>query len=162
MPPWLTVHTRKVLSAFVGTLARSGKWETIFIVSPWLSGFGKDCGMTFEQLVKWVRDERPTLYLVTRPPTEDWHRDAVQLLVETKTANVALVPSLHAKLFVAETQTLSFCMLTSANFTVQSLVNQEIGLMVRDKAGGQPLFRRLRQEAALSLGAGHRCRTETG
>lgn len=148
MPAWLSVHTRKVLGAFVGTLGTLPNWERIYVISPWLSSFGRDCGMSFEQFVKRVRDERPNLFVVTRPPEESWHRDAIEALAATGSANIALLPNLHAKLFVADTKALSVCLVTSANFTAQSLINQEIGLLIRGKGEGQRIVRRLHMEAA--------------
>jgi phosphatidylserine/phosphatidylglycerophosphate/cardiolipin synthase-like enzyme len=148
MPDWLSVHTRRVLGAFVGTLGNLPGWERIFVVSPWLSSFDKDCGMSFRQFVKRLRDERPAVYVVTRPPAEAWHSEAVHALAATGSANIALLPNLHAKLFVAETRAMSICMVTSANFTAQSLINNEIGLLIRNKGEGQQLVRRLTHEAA--------------
>ena len=116
MAAWLSVHTTRVLSAFVGTLGALPYWQRIFLISPWLSTFGKECGMSFEQFVKRVHDERPALYVVTRPPDQAWHRDAINALSATRSANIALLPELHAKLFVAETRGLSFSFVTSANF----------------------------------------------
>jgi hypothetical protein len=148
MPGWLTVHTRKVLGAFVGTLGALPGWERLYVISPWLSTFGKDCGMSFEQFVKRVRDDRPNLYVVTRPPEDGRHQEAVDALAATRSANIALLPNLHAKLFVAVTRSMSVSMVTSANFTAQSLDNHEIGLLIRAKGDGQALVKRLHQEAA--------------
>src|SRR5262249_1276063 len=111
------------------------------------SSFGKDCGMTFDQFVKRVRDDRPVVYVVTRPPEEGWHKEAIEALAATGSVNIALLPNLHAKLFLAETRAMSVCTVTSANFTAQSLVNHEIGLLIRGRGEGQKLVRRLHQEA---------------
>ncbi|MEJ1159537.1 hypothetical protein [Prosthecomicrobium sp. N25] len=147
MTAWLTIHTRRVLGAFIETLGPLQGWERLFLISPWLSSFGKECGMSFEQFTKRVRDDRPKVYVVTRPPEFDWHRQAVDALAATKSANIALLPGLHAKLFVAETKSMSISMITSANFTAQSLNNQEIGLLIRGKGDGQALVHRLQREA---------------
>jgi hypothetical protein len=87
--------------------------------------------MSVGQLVKRLKDDNATAYIVTRPPVEVWHRTALDRFAETGKANIALVESLHTKLYCADTDQGSFALLCSANLTIQSLNNIEIG-------GGSP------------------------
>jgi len=105
--------------------------------------------MTFAQFLKRLRDDGTTLYVVTRPPEEDWHRVALTQLIDTRVANVVLVPSLHTKLYYADTAQGSFALIGSANFTQRSLDNREIAVMIRGVSGGAKIVRALSYEAAM-------------
>jgi hypothetical protein len=99
----LRLATRRVISTFLDALARSHGWRKIFVISPWISEFGELGGMTFDQLLKRLRDDNATAYVVTRPPIEPWHQAAVNRIAATGQANIATVPSLHTKLYCADT-----------------------------------------------------------
>jgi phosphatidylserine/phosphatidylglycerophosphate/cardiolipin synthase-like enzyme len=133
---------------FVDALARAHKWDRIYIISPWISAFDLPGVMTFSQLLKRVRDEQVNLYVVTRPPIEPWHKSAVDQLCESGGANVRLMPSLHTKLFFADTAQGAFALVGSANFTNKSFENREIGVLIRSAGGGKNLVRELAYEAA--------------
>jgi phosphatidylserine/phosphatidylglycerophosphate/cardiolipin synthase-like enzyme len=145
---WLRLTTRRVVASFLDTLARSHRWQRIYLISPWISSFGDECGMTFPQFLKRLKDDDATAYVVTRPPEQAWHRSAVEDIALTGQANVALVPSLHTKLYYADTAQGSFALLGSANLTAQSLHNREIGVLIRSVNAGRQLVRNLSHEAA--------------
>lgn len=145
---WLRLATRRVLSTFLDALARSHGWRKVFVISPWISEFGELGGMTFDQLLKRLRDDDATAYVVTRPPIEPWHQAAVNRLAATGKANIATVPWLHTKLYCADTDQGSFALLGSANFTNQSLANREIGVLIRASGTGKQLVRDLQYEAS--------------
>jgi hypothetical protein len=145
---WLQVTTRRVIAAFLDTLARSHGWQTIYIISPWISEFSSHGMMSFTQLLKRFRDDDATVYVVTRPPNDSWHKNALDKIVATEKANVALVPSLHTKLYCASTKKGSFALLGSANLTSQSLSSIEIGVLLHYSGAGKNLVKTLAQEAA--------------
>jgi hypothetical protein len=145
---WLRLTTRRVVASFLSTLARSHKWQRIYLISPWISSFGDECGMTFPQFLKRLKDDNATAYVVTRPPEQVWHRSAVECIAQTGQANVVLVPSLHTKLYCADTAQGSFALLGSANLTMQSLTNREIGVLIRSAGAGKQLVKNLFNEAA--------------
>ena len=148
LPEWLVLRTRRVLNLFIGTLARVPGWKTIYIISPWISEFTRDVDMTFGQFLKRLKDDDATLYVVTRPMKNDWHREAVDSLMATRKANVATLPRLHTKLFGARTARGNFVMIGSANFTQASLRNRELGVLVRSIGDGARLVSELFAEAA--------------
>lgn len=145
---WLRIATRRVVGIFLDALGRSHGWHRLYVISPWISAFGESGGITFTQLLKRLKDDDATAYVVSRPPVEPWHASALKLLAETGKANIALVPSLHTKLYVADTDQGSFAMIGSANFTEQSLSNREIGVLLRASGAGKDLVRKLAYEAA--------------
>jgi hypothetical protein len=147
-PPWLKIGTRKVIDLFLEGLVTATGWNRIYIVSPWISDFTESASLTFDRLLSRLTHERATAYVVTRPPTEEWHQAAIQRLGETGRANVALVPDLHAKLYTARTDSGSFALLASANFTQKSLGNRELGMLVNAFSTGRSVVKKLDHEAA--------------
>lgn len=145
---WLRIATRRVLASFLESLARSHGWKKIFVISPWISEFGEAGGMTFPQLLKRLKDDDATAYVVCRPPAHPWHRSALEQIAATGKANIALVPSLHTKLYCADTDQGSFALIGSANLTEQSLWNREIGVLIRGTGTGKKIVRDLAYEAS--------------
>lgn len=147
-PPWLRVATRRVLNLFLGQLASSQGWKRLYIISPWISELTEGASLPFDLLLRRLEEYGTTVYVVTRPPVEAWHATAVARLAETRRANIAYVPDLHVKLYTALTNQGAFAMLGSANFTQQSLINREIGLLVNAYLEGKRVVKDLNSEAS--------------
>jgi hypothetical protein len=148
LPPWLTVRTRSVLDAYLHALERSPDWKRLHIISPWLSTLDDSFSLTSESLANRLKKYGTTVYVVTRPPIESWHKDAIGAFAATGRANIAIVPDLHAKLYVASTAAGSFALVGSANFTQQSIDNFEIGLLAHSYMEGKQVVSALDREAA--------------
>ena len=149
VPYWLNLATRRVLDLFLVNLSRAHGWRRLNIVSPWIDEVGGPLAtLSFDQLLRRLDDDKATVYVVTRPPQEEWHRRAIERLADSGRANIALLPDLHVKLFTAQTLQSSFAMFGSANFTTKSLVNREIGVLVSASGDGSALVRDLDYEAA--------------
>jgi hypothetical protein len=147
LPAWLKVGTVRVLDLFLSALSRSPNWRQVFIISPWISGIDS-AALPTSTLLKKLSDDQATAYLVTRPPTDEWHESAISAFGDGGRTNVALLPDLHMKLFVAVTTETTFAMLGSANFTAQSFANREIGVLVSATGEGAAVVRELKREAA--------------
>lgn len=149
VPIWMNVATHRVLDLFLSRLSQSHGWKRLYIVSPWISEVaGPSVTLNFDQILWRARDDNTTIYVVTRPPREQWHKLAVQRLADSGRANIALVSELHTKLFTAQTAETSFAMLGSANFTAKSLLNREIGVLIKGTGDGKAVVRNLDYEAA--------------
>lgn len=147
-PPWIRIGTRRVVDLYLSSLAGSRRWEKLYLVSPWISEFGDPASLSFEKFVSRVKSDRATIYVVTRPPEQEWHERAIELLRSTNRANIVLVKDLHAKIYTAQTKDHSFAMMGSANFTQRSMVNREIGILINQYAEGKHLVSQLTREAA--------------
>lgn len=145
---WVKIATRRVLASFVDALARSHGWKRLYLVSPWFSDFARTCDMDFNQMLKRMVDDDATAYIITRPPIDPWHINAVDKFKQTRKTSIALVPNLHTKLFCAETAQGSFALMGSANMTLQSFSNREIGLFVSSTGSGAEIVKKLTYEAA--------------
>jgi Putative DNA-binding domain len=148
MPPWLRVATRRVVDLFLRPLAGATGWKRLYIISPWISDITHNASMTFDQVVKRLRDDNATAYVVTRPPEEEWHDKAIKTLAATGRANIAFLPELHTKLYAAQTDQGTFAVLASANFTQQALNNRELGILVNGFEEGRAVVTKLNHEAA--------------
>ena len=155
-PPWLQLSYRKVISSFLAPLSRSHGWKCLHIVSPWISDFDEAAGMSFNQVLNRIVHDDTTVYLVTRPPTQEWHEEAVEKMARTGKANIVLVEDLHTKLYCARTDQGEFALIGSANMTAKALDNREIGVLIRATGPGKVVVQDLLQEAAQIYRCTHR------
>lgn len=149
-PTWIRLETRLVVGHFLNWLAASHSWRRLYVISPWVSKVDDSrVSVRWSGFIKRLSDDDCTLYLVTRPPAEDWHAEALESLRATGCASIVTVPSLHTKLFCAETKTGTFALLGSANWTQRSLVNRELGIFISAIGSeGTAIVRDLMREAA--------------
>jgi hypothetical protein len=145
---WIHLVTRHVIGEFLGMLARARGWNKVYLIAPWISEISYPGVPTLAQMAKRIHDENATVYVVTRPPIDDWHENALQIIESTRRANIALVPELHTKLYCASTAEAEFALFGSPNLTQRSLQNIEMGLFVRGSGQGKQFVRDLIQEAA--------------
>ena len=145
---WLRLSTGQVMTHFLDALARSHRWNRIFLISPWISDFDIPGVMSLRALLRRTQDDECTLYVVTRPPEEHWHQQAIDTLTESGVANIRVLASLHSKLYYADTAQGAFALFGSANLTQRSLSNREIGMLIRATAGGVRFVRELSYEAS--------------
>ncbi len=122
--------------------------------------------LNFNQVLQRLQTDDCTTYVVTRPPDQDWHRDALNALRDTGCTSIVLNPALHAKIYVAETASHNCGLLGSANFTARSIKNAEVGVIVEGKTiASRSLLSELRR-LAQDLYAGSRrnsyCRRRLG
>jgi phosphatidylserine/phosphatidylglycerophosphate/cardiolipin synthase-like enzyme len=150
LPTWARIETRLVVGHFLNSLAASHAWRRLYLISPWISAIDHTrVAVKSTGFARRLIDDDCTVYVVTRPPVDSWHLDALEALRATRCASIVTVPALHTKLFCAETKTGSFALLGSANWTQRSLANRELGLLVNDgtREGGA-IVRLLAREAA--------------
>jgi hypothetical protein len=147
--PWAQLVTRRVVAHFLEILARTHGWNKVYLVTPWISEISRPGIPTLSQMAKRLRDENATAYVVTRPPVEDWHEHALQILEGSRRANIALVPQLHTKLYCASTAQADFALFGSPNLTQQSLDNIELGIFINGSEAGKKFVRDLIYEAAM-------------
>jgi hypothetical protein len=64
-PVFCLLYGIACFSVFLEPLARSHGWQKLFLISPWISEFGVKAGMSVGQLVKRLKDDNATAYIVT-------------------------------------------------------------------------------------------------
>lgn len=106
----------------------------LWLISPWLSteDDGQDSLLV---LMDALRGRNCSVVLITRPPSTEWHRRALELLRASTKVTVFTCASLHTKLYIAECNGFRAALLGSANLTIRGdRVNREIAIELRSTA----------------------------
>ena len=119
--------------------------ETLVIVSPFL---GDLAGTRFslQNLCERLSRTNTPLYVITRQPVADYHREGVAVLLQYDNVEVRYNAALHAKLYVCWTREVgeAFALFGSGNLTYSGTQgNIELGMMVFGKGPGRDLVNRL-------------------
>jgi len=119
--------------------------EALVIVSPFI---GSLAGTRFglRELCERLSRTSTPVYVLTREPVDDYHREAVAILLGYENVEVRYNPALHAKLYVSWTREVAeaFALFGSANLTYPGLErNIELGMMVFGRGPGRDLINRL-------------------
>ena len=135
LPARVRVICGDPFSAFVRAASRHRPCR-VTIVSPWLSDEGSAPCLT--TLLGHAQRHAATIVLLTRPPSSEPHRRAVDRVREMSSTRVYLNPRLHAKLYVCENAAgRGFAIVGSANATRASSYLDEIALMLRPERGSK-------------------------
>ena len=119
--------------------------ETLVIVSPFI---GSLAGTRFElrQLCEHLSRTNTPVYVLTREPVDEYHREGVDVLLQYDNIELRYNPALHAKLYIcwAREVTEAFALFGSGNLTYAGVQgNIELGMMVFGKGPGRDLVNRL-------------------
>lgn len=109
--------TTGVLGAFAKVVhANRERLFRVWLVSPWLRS--EDSGLDpILLLVDALRGASCTVVLITRPPDQTWHAEAVELLRMNTNSIVYFTRSLHSKLYILECDGFRTAILGSPNLT---------------------------------------------
>ncbi len=104
----------------------------VFVVSPWVvSDEDSDYG-PLVRLLSSVRSAGARLSVLTRTPDKASHLHAVEMCVKMPQSEVLYLDSLHAKLYLLESNGLRAAMIGSPNFTPQGdRMHRELAVEVR-------------------------------
>lgn len=104
----------------------------VFLVSPWIISADSEDFVPLIQLLESVRIARARLTVLTRTPDMAAHSRAVQLCERTPMTEILYLDSLHAKLYLLESNDLRAAMIGSPNFTPHGdRVHRELAVEVR-------------------------------
>jgi len=115
--------------------------RNLCIVSPFINTL-EGSRYTLKDLSKKIMDERISTYVVTRPPTDPYHEEAIAILSDNDWVEIRYNESIHAKVYVSSAlpESESFALFGSGNLTSRSVVdNIEIGMMIVAQGLGRPL-----------------------
>ncbi|MCZ7577051.1 MAG: hypothetical protein M5U18_08445 [Dehalococcoidia bacterium] len=144
-PIQITLLRNRVIERFFGPVlaqAQSAPILEVTLVTPWVTPWA-GTHSSLERLLEMIRRRRIPVTLITRPPTLEMHRVAVEQFRAIPSAEVILLSDLHAKYYVCEMPPVPFAMLGSANATQGSLSNYELGVMVRGSGSAETFVRNL-------------------
>lgn len=136
--------THRVMENFFDRVLREDRpISTLTLVSPWISHWEAG-GVGLTKLRECIDRRRIRTLVLTRPPIQDWHTEALRALSNSPWIKTALLPELHAKIFVCEAVPVGFGLVGSANFTAQSLRNFEVAVLFEGRGILSPLLKELR------------------
>ena len=119
--------------------------ETLVIVSPFIGSLA-GTRFTLRELCERLGRKNTPVYVITREPVDDYHREGVEVLLQYDNVEVRYNPALHAKLYVCWTRetAAAFALFGSGNLTVPGVQgNIELGMMVFAVGPGRDLVDRL-------------------
>lgn len=119
--------------------------ETLVIVSPWIGSLA-ETRYGLRALCERMSKTHTPVYVITREPVDDYHREGVDILLQYDNVEVRYNPALHAKLYVCQVREVAqaFAMFGSGNLTYPGVErNIELGMMVFGKGPGRELIERL-------------------
>ncbi len=119
--------------------------EMLIIVSPFIGSLAGTRFALRDVCGRLSRTNTP-IYVLTREPVDDYHREGVAALLEYDNVEVRYNPALHAKLYVscARDPSNAFALFGSGNLTYSGAGrNIELGMMVFGRGPGRDLINRL-------------------
>mgnify|MGYP001052506106 CR=1 FL=1 len=90
------------------------KAKTLIIISPIITGLF-NTRFSLERLKKKIDNDKILTYVITREPKENFHREAIDLLMSSDFTEIRYNSSLHAKLYICALDEPIFTMLSSGN-----------------------------------------------
>jgi PLD-like domain len=103
----------------------------LWIVAPWV-GYEQARTDPILQLIDALRGKKKSVTIITRPPAEIWHADAIRLFEANIKPVVYYCANLHTKLYIMECDGLRSAILGSPNLTPRAnTLNREIAVEFR-------------------------------
>jgi len=151
---YVELLTEQCVSRFMRKLSVSDiRLQNLVIVSPFI-GTLEGTRFSTAWLLRKIREHRVPTFVITREPTEDYHRLGVDLLRGCPYAEIRLHSAVHAKVYVALSRDISksFAMFGSANMTTAGAEkNIEVGMMVYGRGKGREIIRELHRWGTIRL-----------
>lgn len=142
---FVRILTNKPVRHFLIKFRCTHNVEKLVIISPFLSLLD-DVSYNLEEVCKDTKKKDILFYLITKPPEDEKHYKAINILSKYNNIEIRYNDSLHAKLYIGLTNDINndFAMLGSSNFTTNSIVNNiEIAMMIFSKGEGKKIIREL-------------------
>lgn len=110
--------TEAVLSSFAELVYHNQRRAyRLWLITPWLN-YDDTKGDAVRMIHEALRDTQCSMTVITRPPRDVYHQQAIDLLRTLKTT-VYLCPNLHTKLYILECDGFRAAVLGSPNLTTR-------------------------------------------
>lgn len=128
----INIITEASLSEFGQVaLANAYRIRRAWIISPWFTAT-KSRYDPLALIVEALKRRGVHIDIVTRPPRECWHREAVDVLRANLRPNIHYNANLHSKLYILKCDGFQYAMLGSPNLTYRADTrNKEISVEFR-------------------------------
>lgn len=121
--------------------------QSLILVSP-IVGTLQGTQVTLDLVCRKAQENNILTYVITRPPDDRFHKEAVSTFLSCDQAEVRFNESLHAKLYVClcQDESQSFALLGSANLSRTSIErNIEVAMMIYGRGQGRDILQELSQ-----------------
>jgi len=127
------------------------KAKTLIIVSPIITGLF-DTRFSLERLKKKIDSDKIFTYVITREPKENFHKEAIDILMSSDFTEIRYNNSLHAKLYICALDEPIYAILGSGNLTRTSMEkNIEIGMLIFYREIGRQILHELYHWGSIRL-----------
>jgi len=119
--------------------------QSLILISPFV-GTLEGTRLTLDDVCRKAVEKGIPTYVITRAPAEEYHQQAIDILISYNLVELRFNESLHAKLYVClcQDESQSFALLGSANLTRNSIEkNIEIAMMIYGRGRGREILREL-------------------
>jgi len=99
------------------------KAKTLIIISPMIIGLF-NTRFSLKRLKKKIDNDKILIYVITREPKENFHREAIDLLMSSDFTEIRYNNLLHAKLYICALDEPIFTMLNSGNLAENSIIKK--------------------------------------
>ena len=115
----------------------------LIIVTP-IMGSLSGRRFSVERLKEKIDTEKIPTYVITRKPQDDFHIEAINILMDSDFVEIRYNNSLHAKLYICMGRDSGFALLGSGNLTQTSIEkNIEIGMLIFHRDKGKQILHEL-------------------
>jgi hypothetical protein len=142
---YMQILTERSVERFLQRYMSSSGQQTLLIVSPFIGNL-EDESYTLEDVIKKTQSQKARLYVITREPEDDYHREGLAVLERGESVEIRYNPNVHAKLYISwnRNEEESFAMFGSGNLTSSGMsYNLELGMMILSRGYGRKLVREL-------------------
>lgn len=111
--------------------ANKYRLRRMWLISPWITATDHKADPLY-RLIEAYRVRHCVIRLLTRPPRDAWHIEAVQLLRTNTSCEIMFSAQLHAKLYILECDGFRYAMFGSPNLTRRAdSKNRELAIELR-------------------------------
>lgn len=151
MIPFVKITYNPVMDFFKKFFIGEVKAKTLIIISPIIAGLF-DTRFSLERLKNKIDSDKILTYVITREPKENFHREAVDILMSSDFTEIRYNNSLHAKLYICALDEPIFAILGSGNLTKTSIEeNIEIGMLIFHQKRGKQILHELYHWGSIRL-----------
>jgi len=119
--------------------------QNLILISPFV-GTLEGTRVTLDGVCRKAVEKGIPTYVITRAPEDEYHQQAIDILMSYDPVELRFNESLHAKLYVClcQDESQSFALLGSANLTRTSIEkNIEIAMMIYGRGPGREILKEL-------------------
>jgi hypothetical protein len=142
---YLKILTERSVERFLQRFISSSGQQVLLIISPFIGNLEGEA-YSLVDVMKKAESEKTRVYVITQEPQDQYHKDGIAVLQQSKNIEIRYNPDIHAKLYISwnYNEEESFALFGSGNLTSSGIsYNFELGMMILSRSYGRKLVREL-------------------